>query len=41
MLHQGSFNTDFAFRYFVTCSLYGSYVLVLWIIVDGGPPNYR
>jgi hypothetical protein len=40
-VHQGSFNTNFALGYFVICSSYGSYVLVLWIVVDGGPRNYR
>jgi hypothetical protein len=32
---------DFPFRFFVMCSSYGSYVLVIWIVVDGGQPNYR
>jgi hypothetical protein len=41
MVQQCSFNMDFAFRYFETCLSYGSYVLVLSIVVDDGPPNYR
>jgi hypothetical protein len=32
---------DFPFRFFVMCSSYGSYVLAIWIVVDGGPPNYQ
>jgi hypothetical protein len=26
---------------YVMCPSYVSYIFIIWIVVDGGPPNYR